>query len=126
VERQEERALCGAGAGAGGEGVADGCLVRVFCLCGYVEDEADFEIYFQFVFIFQVCEDTEVEREEPEDVPSASMPIRVSVSITKNNGPGAINVDMICQEGAFSVRVQRATSAFSELYLVLFYPLLMI
>jgi hypothetical protein len=48
-------------------------------------------------------EDTEVEREEPEDVPTASMPIRVSVSITKNNGPGAINVDMICQEGAFSV-----------------------
>jgi hypothetical protein len=39
--------------------------------------------------------EAEVEWEEPEDVPSAFMPIRVSVSITKNNGPGAINVDMI-------------------------------
>lgn len=48
-------------------------------------------------------EENEVEREDSEDVPTASMPIRVSVSITKNNGPGAINVDMICQEGAFSV-----------------------
>ncbi|KAF8196107.1 regulatory protein suaprga1 [Pholiota molesta] len=64
--------------------------IRVMFSIADIQPEDDFE-------------DTEVEREEPEDVPTASMPIRVSVSITKNNGPGAINVDMICQEGAFSV-----------------------
>lgn len=50
-------------------------------------------------------DDLEHEQESEEDdeaPPVTSMPIRVSVSITKTTAPGAISVDMICQEGSFS------------------------
>ncbi|KAF8957854.1 mitochondrial glycoprotein [Flammula alnicola] len=47
--------------------------------------------------------ETENEGEEEESQAPASMPIRASLSVTKNNGPGAINIDMICQDGAFAI-----------------------
>lgn len=45
----------------------------------------------------------EHEGEEDEAPPATAMPIRASLSITKTSGPGAVNVDMICQEGSFSI-----------------------
>ena len=45
----------------------------------------------------------EHEGEEDEAPPATAMPIRASLSITKTSGPGAVNVDMVCQEGSFSI-----------------------
>jgi complement component 1 Q subcomponent-binding protein len=47
----------------------------------------------------------EEEGEEPasEDEPIHTYGIRVAFSVTKSNGPGAINVDTVCQEGSFMV-----------------------
>ncbi|KAG5220833.1 Mitochondrial acidic protein [Salix suchowensis] len=42
------------------------------------------------------------EGEDSED-PLHSYPIRASLSITKTNGPGALNVDMMCQDGHFII-----------------------
>ncbi|KAF9479309.1 mitochondrial glycoprotein [Pholiota conissans] len=45
----------------------------------------------------------DAEGEEEDAPPATALPIRASVSITKTTAPGAINVDMICQEGSFSI-----------------------
>ncbi|TFK21317.1 regulatory protein suaprga1 [Coprinopsis marcescibilis] len=44
----------------------------------------------------------EIEGEDADDS-ATSYPIRASLTITKNNGPGALNVDMVVQEGHFLV-----------------------
>ncbi|KIJ14700.1 hypothetical protein PAXINDRAFT_169605 [Paxillus involutus ATCC 200175] len=54
----------------------------------------------------QNVEEPEYEQEEGESEesdPAQSYPIRVSFSITKSNAKGSINVDTMCQEGAFVV-----------------------
>ncbi|KAG1800362.1 mitochondrial glycoprotein [Suillus plorans] len=51
-------------------------------------------------------EEPEYEQEEGEggeDQPPNSYPIRASFSITKGNAKGSINIDTMCQEGAFIV-----------------------
>ncbi|KAG1775566.1 mitochondrial glycoprotein [Suillus placidus] len=51
-------------------------------------------------------EEPEYEQEEGgggEDQPLHSYPIRASFSITKGNGKGSINIDTMCQEGAFII-----------------------
>jgi complement component 1 Q subcomponent-binding protein len=35
--------------------------------------------------------------------PAGAFPIRASLSITKSTGPGALNIDTVCQEGSFLV-----------------------
>ncbi|KDR79809.1 hypothetical protein GALMADRAFT_241897 [Galerina marginata CBS 339.88] len=45
--------------------------------------------------------DLENENEESDDQPGS--PIRASLSITKSTGPGALNVDMVAQDGSFVV-----------------------
>lgn len=47
-------------------------------------------------------EDFEMETENGEEETPAPA-IRVSLSITKNNGPGAMNVDLICEDNHLSV-----------------------
>ncbi|PPQ80879.1 hypothetical protein CVT25_001888 [Psilocybe cyanescens] len=47
-------------------------------------------------------EDFDMESENEEEETPASA-IRVSLSITKNNGPGAINVDLICEDTHLSI-----------------------
>ncbi|KAF9225704.1 regulatory protein suaprga1 [Gyrodon lividus] len=54
----------------------------------------------------QNVEEPEYEQEDAEAEESdavQSYPIRVSFSVTKNNAKGSINVDTMCQEGAFIV-----------------------
>ncbi|KAF9051924.1 regulatory protein suaprga1 [Panaeolus papilionaceus] len=48
-----------------------------------------------------LLEDTEAENEEEDVTPPAA--IRASVSITKANAPGCINVDLFCQEDTFVI-----------------------
>ncbi|KAF5310664.1 hypothetical protein D9619_007729 [Psilocybe cf. subviscida] len=49
-------------------------------------------------------EEFENENEEDEDEStSGPLPIRVSASITKSSGPGAMNIDMMVSDGAFTV-----------------------
>ncbi|KAF8623860.1 hypothetical protein AX15_006177 [Amanita polypyramis BW_CC] len=43
------------------------------------------------------------EGEGAEDEAIQAYPIRVSLSMTKSNGPGVLNVDMVCQEGHFMI-----------------------
>ncbi|KAH8108798.1 mitochondrial glycoprotein [Phellopilus nigrolimitatus] len=45
----------------------------------------------------------ESETGEPASENITSTPIRVSISVTKTSAPGAINVDALCQDGAFLV-----------------------
>ncbi|KAG1763720.1 mitochondrial glycoprotein [Suillus occidentalis] len=45
----------------------------------------------------------EQEGEGGEDQPLHSYPVRTSFSITKSNGKGSINIDTMCQEGAFII-----------------------
>ncbi|KAG6909487.1 hypothetical protein DXG01_017209 [Tephrocybe rancida] len=47
-------------------------------------------------------EANETEEEDTDD-PLHTYPLRASLSITKTNGSGCLNVDMICQEGHFVV-----------------------
>ncbi|KIJ62193.1 hypothetical protein HYDPIDRAFT_158469 [Hydnomerulius pinastri MD-312] len=54
----------------------------------------------------QNAEEPEFEQEEEDSAESESVqtyPVRVSFSITKNNAKGSLNVDSMCQEGAFLV-----------------------
>jgi complement component 1 Q subcomponent-binding protein len=54
----------------------------------------------------QNVEEPEYEQEEgdaEESEPMPTYPIRVSFSITKNNANGSLNVDSMCQDGAFIV-----------------------
>ncbi|KAF8633128.1 hypothetical protein AX17_004629 [Amanita inopinata Kibby_2008] len=48
-------------------------------------------------------EESEFENPEEENTSDEvhSYPLRVSMSMTKSNGPGALNMDMVCQEGHF-------------------------
>jgi len=48
-------------------------------------------------------EDEEGGEAPPEDEPIQSYGIRVAFSVTKSNGPGAISIDTVCQEGSFMV-----------------------
>lgn len=41
--------------------------------------------------------------EGEDDAPYHAYPVRVSLSIVKTSGPGALSVDMVCQEGNFIV-----------------------
>ncbi|KIM37053.1 hypothetical protein M413DRAFT_448773 [Hebeloma cylindrosporum] len=43
------------------------------------------------------------EEDEGEDDTPVSLPIRAAVSITKSTAPGALNIDLLCQDGTFSV-----------------------
>jgi complement component 1 Q subcomponent-binding protein len=43
------------------------------------------------------------EEGEGADESPVSLPIRASLSITKTNAPGALNVDMLCQDGTFAI-----------------------
>ncbi|KDQ58333.1 hypothetical protein JAAARDRAFT_99398, partial [Jaapia argillacea MUCL 33604] len=49
-------------------------------------------------------DEEEGEQEETdEEAPIHSYPIRCSLSVTKGNGPGALNIDAMCQDGSFIV-----------------------
>jgi complement component 1 Q subcomponent-binding protein len=48
-------------------------------------------------------ENPEEEGEGAEDQAVHAYPIRVSLSLTKENSPGALNVDTVCQDGQFMV-----------------------
>jgi len=50
-----------------------------------------------------VDDDFEQENEGEEEDSSFVHPIRTSVSITKSTGPGALNIDLSCQDGQFTV-----------------------
>ncbi|PFH47016.1 hypothetical protein AMATHDRAFT_68594 [Amanita thiersii Skay4041] len=58
-----------------------------------MEDEADYENE----------EGSSEGGEEGGESPIGAYPIRVSLAVTKNNAPGALNVDMVCQDGHFMV-----------------------
>ncbi|KAF4618542.1 hypothetical protein D9613_009725 [Agrocybe pediades] len=45
----------------------------------------------------------EEDTEGDEDTEAPIFPLRASLSITKSNGPGALNVDMVCQEGTLVI-----------------------
>jgi len=49
------------------------------------------------------ADEEEGEESSSEDEPIHTYGIRVALSVTKSNGPGAITVDTICQEGSFMV-----------------------
>lgn len=61
----------------------------VFSIADIQSDAEDFEA------------NAEVEGEEADD--AAVYPLRASLNITKSNAPGALNVDMVVQEGHFLV-----------------------
>jgi len=48
-------------------------------------------------------QDFEQEEGEEDDAAQQIYPIRCSISITKSNGPGSLNIDAMCQEGSFIV-----------------------
>jgi len=48
-------------------------------------------------------EDFDPEEESEEEQSTFTHPIRTSLSITKSTGPGALNVDLSCQDGQFIV-----------------------
>ncbi|KAH7928563.1 mitochondrial glycoprotein [Leucogyrophana mollusca] len=65
-------------------------------------------LMFSIADIQTADEDPEYEQEEgddanSEDEPIHTYPIRSSFSITKTNGKGSINIDTMCQEGAFII-----------------------
>jgi len=52
---------------------------------------------------FETEEESENENPTSEDDPIQSYGIRVSFSVTKSNGSGALSIDTVCQEGSFMV-----------------------
>jgi len=63
----------------------------------------------RLIFSIADIQEDEPNYENPEESESAEdesihgYPIRVSVSVTKTNGPGALNIDMVTQEGQFMI-----------------------
>ncbi|OJA12074.1 hypothetical protein AZE42_02175 [Rhizopogon vesiculosus] len=63
-------------------------------------------LMFSIADIQSAEEDPEYEQEEgegAEDQPLHSYPVRASFSVTKANAKGSINIDTMCQEGAFII-----------------------
>ncbi|KAG6834558.1 hypothetical protein H0H93_008944 [Arthromyces matolae] len=52
---------------------------------------------------FESEEQPENEETEDDEDPLHTFPIRASISVTKTNGPGCINADMVAQEGGFTI-----------------------
>ncbi|KAF9446044.1 mitochondrial glycoprotein [Macrolepiota fuliginosa MF-IS2] len=60
-------------------------------------------LIFSIADIHPVEEDYASEEGEGDEAEPTVYPVRASLSITKSNGPGALNVDMVVQEGQFIV-----------------------
>jgi len=60
-------------------------------------------LMFSIADLQQEPEQEEFEQEEDEEPASQISPIRCSISVTKSNGPGALTIDAMCQEGTFIV-----------------------